>query len=95
MGFNIAGKTLGVVGLGNIGRELFRLARGVGFRRLLAYVPGAPNAEEIAAGVEYTRPRHLDARKRFRFHPLPLEREDPRDDRRAATGADEAHGLPD
>jgi phosphoglycerate dehydrogenase-like enzyme len=54
MGFNIAGKTLGVVGLGNIGRELFRLARGVGFRRLLAYVPGAPIAEEIAAGVEYT-----------------------------------------
>ena len=54
MGFNIAGKTLGVVGLGNIGRELFRLARGVGFRRLLAYVPTAPNAEEAAAGVEYT-----------------------------------------
>ena len=54
VGFNIEGKTLGVVGLGNIGRELFRLARGVGFRRLLAYVPGAPNAEETAAGVEYT-----------------------------------------
>ena len=54
VGLNIAGKSLGVVGLGNIGRELFRLARGVGFRRLLAYVPGAPNAEETAAGVEYT-----------------------------------------
>lgn len=54
MGFNIAGKTLGTVGLGNIGRELFRLARGVGFRRLLAYEPIAPSAEEAAAGVEFT-----------------------------------------
>ncbi len=57
MGFNIAGKTLGVVGLGSIGRELFRLASGVGFRHLLAYVPGAPNAEQAAAGAEY---RDLD-----------------------------------
>lgn len=52
-GFNLSGKTLGAVGLGNIGRELFRLARGVGFRCLLASVPGAPNPEEVAAGVEY------------------------------------------
>jgi phosphoglycerate dehydrogenase-like enzyme len=53
IGFNLQGKTLGAVGLGNIGRELFGLARGVGFRRLLAYEPIAPNAEEAAAGVEF------------------------------------------
>jgi phosphoglycerate dehydrogenase-like enzyme len=54
IGSNLRGKSLGTVGLGNIGRELFRLARGVGFHRLLACVPSAPNAEEAAAGVEYT-----------------------------------------
>ena len=54
VGLNLAGKTLGVVGLGNIGRELFRLARGVGFRRLLAYVRTAPDVQEAAADVEYT-----------------------------------------
>ena len=43
-----------MVGLGNIGRELFRLARGVEFGRLLAYEPIAPNPEEAAAGVQFT-----------------------------------------
>ena len=54
IGFNLQGKALGAVGLGNIGRELFRLARGVGFGRLLAYEPIAPSAEEAAMGVEFT-----------------------------------------
>jgi phosphoglycerate dehydrogenase-like enzyme len=36
---NIEGKTLGSVGAGNIARELFRLARGLGFGRLLAFDP--------------------------------------------------------
>lgn len=53
IGSNLQGKSLGAVGLGNIGRELFRLARGVGFGRLLAYEPIAPSAEEAAAGVEF------------------------------------------
>lgn len=38
-GLNLEGKTLGSVGAGNIARELFRLARGVGFRRILAFDP--------------------------------------------------------
>ena len=54
IGSNLQGKVLGTVGLGNIGRELFRLARGIGFSRLLAYEPIAPNAEEAKAGVEFT-----------------------------------------
>ncbi len=36
---DIEGKTLGSVGCGNIAREMFRLARAVGFGRLLAYDP--------------------------------------------------------
>ncbi len=53
IGSNLEGKSLGTVGLGNIGKELFRLARGMGFRRLLAYEPIAPSAGEAAAGVEF------------------------------------------
>ena len=36
---NIEGKTLGSVGVGNIGAEMFRIARGMGFGRLLGYDP--------------------------------------------------------
>lgn len=49
LGSDIAGKTLGLVGFGKIGRNLARMA-GAGFRaRVLAYNP-SKSAEEIAAG---------------------------------------------
>lgn len=53
-GLSIAGKTLGSVGLGNIGRELFRLARGLGFSRLLAFVPSVPETAGDRDDVEFT-----------------------------------------
>ena len=53
-GISIEGKTLGSVGLGNIGRELFRLARGVGFRRLLAYSPRTSRGEELSRDAVFT-----------------------------------------
>ena len=48
---NIEGKTLGSVGAGNIAGEMFRMARAVGFGRLLAYDPFVSEAPE---GVELT-----------------------------------------
>jgi D-3-phosphoglycerate dehydrogenase len=48
MGMGVTGRTLGVIGLGNIGREVFTLARPFGMRHL-AYDPYATPAE---AGVE-------------------------------------------
>jgi phosphoglycerate dehydrogenase-like enzyme len=39
MGWNLRGKVLGSIGCGNIGREMFRLAKPFGFSRLLAYDP--------------------------------------------------------
>ncbi|MGH8247525.1 MAG: NAD(P)-dependent oxidoreductase [Gammaproteobacteria bacterium] len=47
--WTVQGKTLGSVGAGNIAREMFRLARAVGFGRLLAYDPVVSSGPE---GVE-------------------------------------------
>jgi len=48
----IAGRTLGSVGLGNIASEMFGIARGMGFGRLLAHSPNATPKEAAALGVE-------------------------------------------
>lgn len=50
--WNIEGKTLGSVGAGNIARELFRLARPLGFGRLLATDPYAPSTPEGVEAVD-------------------------------------------
>jgi D-3-phosphoglycerate dehydrogenase len=52
LGHDLAGKTLGIVGVGRIGRNLARMA-GSGFRmRVLGYDPHVPRAAMQAAGVE-------------------------------------------
>jgi phosphoglycerate dehydrogenase-like enzyme len=53
-GFCIAGRTLGSVGLGNIASEMFRMAAGMGFGRLLAHSPGANPETAASLGVELT-----------------------------------------
>lgn len=51
MGMGLTGRTLGVVGLGNIGREVFALARPFGMRHAAAD-PLASVADAAATGVE-------------------------------------------
>ena len=51
MGIEIAGKTLGVVGLGRIGREVARRGRGLGMR-VLVYDPYTSNAVAGTIGAE-------------------------------------------
>ncbi|MGB5067050.1 MAG: hydroxyacid dehydrogenase [Albidovulum sp.] len=52
MGGDIAGKTVGIVGLGRIGRSFARMA-GQGFRaRVIAYDPGKSATEVAALGAE-------------------------------------------
>ncbi len=51
MGVGLTGRTLGVVGLGNIGREVFALARPLGMRHL-AHDPYARPEDSAALGVE-------------------------------------------
>ncbi len=51
---SLEGRTLGSVGLGNIAREMFRIARGIGMGRLLAYSPRSRAEDAAAAGIELT-----------------------------------------
>lgn len=52
LGRDIAGSTVGIIGLGRIGKAFARMA-GAGFRaRVLAYSPHTSGAEFAAAGVE-------------------------------------------
>jgi phosphoglycerate dehydrogenase-like enzyme len=52
LGRNIPGHTLGSVGCGNIARELFRLARPLGFSRLIATDPYVSQDQVADLGVE-------------------------------------------
>jgi len=49
---SLEGRTLGSVGFGNIAGEMFRIARGAGFGRLLAYDPFVPPQRAAESGVE-------------------------------------------
>lgn len=51
-GIDVKGRTLSSVGLGRIGAEMFRMARGVGFGRLLAYDPYCSEALAREIGVD-------------------------------------------
>lgn len=52
LGRNIAGRTLGCIGLGNIASELFRLSASLGFGRFLAHDPFATPAHAASLNVE-------------------------------------------
>lgn len=52
MGISIGGRTLGSVGCGNIGQELFRVAGSLGFGRFLACDPNVPQERVRQLGVE-------------------------------------------
>ncbi|MDE0264534.1 MAG: hypothetical protein OXJ37_19180 [Bryobacterales bacterium] len=51
-GIDVKGRTLSSVGLGRIGSEMFKMARGIGFGRLLAYDPYCSEALARDIGVD-------------------------------------------
>jgi len=52
MGTELVGRTLGSVGIGNIGSEMFRLAKPFGFARMIAYDPYVSREKAEKLGVE-------------------------------------------
>jgi phosphoglycerate dehydrogenase-like enzyme len=54
LGLDIPNMVLGSVGCGNIGQELFRLARPLGFKRLIAYDPYINQEQVSSLGIEMT-----------------------------------------
>ena len=52
MGVNLRGRVLGSVGCGNIGKEMFRLAKPFGFSRLIAYDPFLTQSQVDDIGVQ-------------------------------------------
>lgn len=52
LGRNIAGRTLGSIGLGNIASEMFRLAASLGFGKLIAHDPYASPSHAGSLNVE-------------------------------------------
>ncbi len=52
LGRNIAGRTLGSIGLGNIAGEMFRMSASLGFGKLLAHDPYASGERAASLGVD-------------------------------------------
>lgn len=75
LGHNIAGRTLGSIGCGNIGQEMFRMAASLGFGRLITTDPfiGAEQAEQL--GVELVPMEALLAASDFVTINTPLSAE--------------------
>ena len=91
MGDDVVERTIGIIGLGNVGSRVAELCRGLFRMRVLAYDPYL-TAEEVAArGAE--KVDVLDDLLRaggLRVDQLPAHRGDPRHDRRAGIRADAA-----
>lgn len=74
LGFDMFGKTAGVIGTGAIGRELIRILKGFGMH-VLAYDPGPDEAFAAQAGFSYTDLKTLYKRSDIISLHCPLTRE--------------------
>ena len=90
LGADVGGATLGIVGLGKIGLEVARRARGFGMK-LLYCSRTRKVAEEAELGMEYTDLPTLLRRSDFVSVHVPLTPRDPPPDRRRRAVPDETH----
>ena len=93
IGREAQGSTIGIVGIGNVGRRLAELCKGLLRMKVLAYDPYL-SADEIAgAGRREGRARRVAAPLRLCLDQLPAHQGEPRHDRRKAVRADAAARL--
>ena len=93
IGHDLLGQTVGIVGLGNIGKRLAELCRGLFRMRVLSYDPYVSADVMKTHGVEKVDLDDADARIRFRLDQLPADRREPRHDRRGAIRDDETERV--
>ena len=90
MMYEIFDKTLGIVGLGTIGKKVARIARAFGMRVQYYDIARLPEHEEDALGVRFRLLRELLRELRYRDAARAAQRFHPPHDRRKRAGADEA-----
>ena len=93
IGHDLRYKTVGIVGLGNVGKRLAELCRGLFSMRVLSYDPYVPADVMKAERRREGRARRADAAGGFRVGQLPADRRDAWHGRREAVRADEAECL--
>ena len=94
MGVGLVGRTLGSLGIGNIGAEVFRLAKPFDMK-FIAHDPFADKAVAAELGIELVGLEELFRRADVALGQLPADAGDPPPRQRRAAGADEADRLSD
>ena len=92
--YELYDKTLGIVGLGTIGKKVARLAQAFGMRVQYYDIARLSEDAEDALGVRFRLLRELLRTLRRRVAARAAERVHPPHDRRGRAGADEADGHP-
>ena len=93
MGHDLFGQTVGIIGLGNVGKRLAQLCNGLFPMRVLAYDPYVSAEVMKQNNVEKVDLDTLMREARLRLDQLPAHRREPRTGRREAICADEAERL--
>ncbi len=82
MGTEAQGSTIGIVGIGNVGRRIAELCRGLLGMNVLAYDPYLSKSGDRGAGSAEGRTRRSPAPLRLCLDQLPADQGKPRHDRR-------------
>ena len=92
MGVGLVGRTLGSLGIGNIGAEVFRLAKPFDMK-FIAHDPFADKAVAAELGIELVGLEEVFRRADVLVRQLPADARDPSPRQRRAARADEADRL--
>ena len=93
MGVGLVGRTLGSVGIGNIGAELFRMAKPFDMR-FIAHDPFADSTVVAELGIELVALDDVFTTSGHRFRELSVDRANPASRERGTPCVDEAIRLP-
>ena len=93
IGTEAQGKTIGIVGIGNVGRRIAELCKGLLGMNVLAYDPYLSQIRNCGARRAEGRTRRTAAPLRLRLDQLPADQGQPRHDRRAQFALMQPHAY--